>query len=340
MTLPPPPEPPRLGEFERIARYLRPLAAGCPGALGLTDDAALLRMPADCELVVTTDAMVSGIHFLPDDPPDDIAAKLLRTNLSDLAAMGAEPLGYTLVLALPRDLGEGWLARFADGLAADQKQYGIPLIGGDSVATRGPVTLAVTALGSVPLGQALTRRVGGAAIGQSIFVTGTIGDAALGLKIVLGELHADSGTAAPLIARLRRPEPRLALAPALRGLASAAIDVSDGLVADLGHICEVTGCAARIEAARVPLSASARAVLGGRPELLAALLTGGDDYELAFTAPPGRAAELAALAAGSGVAISEIGRLEAGPAGRVTVVDSAGTALALPGRGWTHFAGS
>ncbi|MEI7610890.1 MAG: thiamine-phosphate kinase, partial [Rhodospirillaceae bacterium] len=176
------PADPGSGEFGRIARYLAPLAAGCPGALDLKDDAALLRVPAGRELVVTTDAMVAGIHFLADDPPADIAAKLLRTNLSDLAAMGAEPFGYSLVLALPRDLAEDWLAAFAGGLAADQSQYGIPLIGGDSVATRGPATLAVSALGLVPAGEALTRRISGPAEAQALFVTGSIGDAALGLK--------------------------------------------------------------------------------------------------------------------------------------------------------------
>jgi len=325
-----------LGEFGRIARFLRPLAAGCPGALDLTDDAALLEVPAGRELVVTTDAMVEGVHFLPDDPPADIAAKLLRTNLSDLAAMGAEPLGYTLVLSLPRALDDGWVAAFAAGLAADQERFGVPLAGGDSVATRGPVTVAVTALGHLPRGTALTRRVRGPAAGQLVFATGTIGDAALGLKIALGELACDGGAA--LLARLRRPEPRLALGAALRGVATAAVDVSDGLVADLGHICEVTGCAARIEAARVPLSAPARALLAVRPELLAAVLTGGDDYELVFTAPPDRSAAIAALAAGHGVAVTDIGRLEPGPAGRVEVMDSAGRPLALGPGGWAHFA--
>ncbi len=334
-----PPEPP-LGEFGRIGRYLAPLAAGCPGALGLTDDAALLTVPAGYELVITTDAMVAGVHFLDTDPPADIAAKLLRTNLSDLAAMGAEPFGYSLVLSLPRDLDQGWLAAFAAGLGEDQRRYGIPLIGGDSVATRGPVTLAVSALGLVPAGQALFRRLRGPPAGQLLFVTGTIGDAALGLKFVLGDL--DDSLAAPedravLIARLRRPEPRLAVGQALRGLASAMLDVSDGLIADVGHICEVSGCAAVIDSARLPLSAPVRALLARRPDLLAAVLAGGDDYELAFSAPAARRAELEGLAARLGVAITEIGRLEDGPAGRVAVLDGAGRALAPGARGWSHF---
>ena len=334
-----PPEP-RLGEFDRIRRYLAPLAADCPGALGLTDDAALLKVPEGRELVVTTDAMVAGVHFLASDPPADIAAKLLRTNLSDLAAMGAEPFGYSLVLSLPREVDEAWLAAFADGLAADQRRYGIPLIGGDSVATRGPATLAVSALGLVPAGAALTRRLATPPEGQSLFVTGSIGDAALGLRFVLGDLDGSSASAddrAVLVARLRRPEPRLAVGRALRGLAVAAIDISDGLVADIGHICEVSGCAAIIDSGQLPLSAPARTLLRRRPDLMATVLTGGDDYELAFAAPAARRDALIALAGSLGVAITEIGHLEAGPAGRVVVLDGAGQAMTLGTAGWNHF---
>ncbi len=337
MTAPIPEGP--LGEFGRIAHFLRPLAAGCPGALDLTDDAALLEVPAGHELVVTTDAMVAGIHFLPDDPPDDIAAKLLRVNLSDLAAMGAAPLGYSLVLSLPRTLGCDWLARFADGLAADQRRYGIPLIGGDSVSTPGPITLSVTALGLVPRGQALTRRMHGPRH-QLVFVTGTIGDAAIGLKLVLGDLAptelADCDAAA-LVARLRRPEPRLALGAALRGIATAAIDISDGLVADLGHIALASGGTARLISARVPVSEPVRSLLARRPEIMASLVTGGDDYELAFTAPAEARPALAALAARTGVAITEIGTLEPGSAGRIDVLDGRGELLPLATRGWNHF---
>ncbi len=342
MTNPPPDAPvppPPPGEFGRIARFLRPLAAGCPGALGLTDDAALLEVPAGCELVVTTDAMVAGVHFLPDDPPADIAAKLLRVNLSDLAAMAATPLGYSLVLSLPRELDDGWLAAFTSGLEADQRRYGIPLIGGDSVSTRGPITVSVTALGVVPRGAALTRRVRGA-LPQPLFVTGTIGDAALGLKLVLGELSAadlSDADARALVARLRRPEPRLGLGAALRGIATAAIDISDGLVADLGHIAEVTGCAARIDTGRLPLSDPARALLARHPALLASVITGGDDYELAFTAPAEARSALAALAMDTGVAITEIGVLEPGPVGRVVALDPEGRVMTLASPGWNHF---
>ncbi|MEI8394373.1 MAG: thiamine-phosphate kinase [Rhodospirillaceae bacterium] len=325
------------GEFERIERYLRPLTAACPGALALTDDAAVLEVPADMQLVVTTDAMVAGVHFLPDDPPADIAAKLLRTNLSDLAAMGADPFGYSLVLSLPHELGDDWLAAFTDGLGADGTRFGIPLIGGDSVSTRGPVTLAISMLGLVPRGLALTRRAAEPVAEQAVFVTGTIGDAWLGLKSVLGELELTKESAITAIARLRRPEPRLTVGVALRGIAGAAIDVSDGLIADLGHICEVSGCAASLQANRVPLSPSARTVLTARPDLLPGLLTGGDDYELVFTATTRQRNEVAAIAARLGVPITEIGRLQPGPPGQVDVLDAAGHPLPLLQRGWNHF---
>lgn len=340
------PEPCALGEFGRIARYLRPLAAGCPGALNLTDDAAVLPVPPGYELVVTTDAMVAGIHFFPDDSPDDIAAKLLRVNLSDLAAMGAAPFAYTLVLALPPTLQEDWLAAFCAGLKSDQARYGIPLAGGDSVSTPGPITLSVTALGLVPCGRALTRRVRGPVdrvAEQRVFVTGTIGDAALGLALAEGRLGSppvSADAAAMLIARLRRPEPRLGLGLALRDMATAAIDISDGLIADLGHIAEVTGCSAIIEGARLPLSAAARSLLDWRPDLLASVVGGGDDYELVFTAPAGDRATVAALAAQHGVAITEIGRLTSAPTGQVEILDFDGQPLALTRRGWNHFTGA
>lgn len=339
-----------MGEFGRIDRYFKPLARGYAGALGLTDDAALIQVPGGHELVVTTDAMVAGVHFLADDPPADIAAKLLRVNLSDLAAMGAVALGYTLVTALPRDLDEAWLAAFAGGLGADQRRFGVHLIGGDSVSTAGPITLSVTAFGLVPSGRALTRRAPAAAPaaaggsddgGIPIFVTGTIGDAALGLLAVLGRLEEEGlepADRAALVDRLRRPEPRLPLAPGLRDLAVAAIDISDGLIADLGHIAEVSGRAATVQADRVPLSPAARRLVAARPDLLVSVLTGGDDYELLFAAPADRREALAALGRRHGVAITEIGRLDgAGPAGRVAVIDGQGQPLPLTRTGWTHF---
>ncbi|MDF2781719.1 MAG: thiL, partial [Geminicoccaceae bacterium] len=266
-----------LGEFAFIAERLRPLAAGSPGALDLADDAALLDPPAGSELVLTKDAMVAGVHFLPDDPPGDIARKLLRVNLSDLAAMGAAPLGYLLALIRPKATAEDWLAEFCRGLAEDQATFGIGLLGGDTVSTPGPLALSLTALGHVPRGAALRR--GGAKPGDDIWASGTLGDAALGLKVLQGELEAAPAVGAQLVERYRLPQPRLALGQTLRGLASAALDVSDGLLADLGHILETSAVGAEIHAAALPLSPAARALPGVRE----AALAGGDDYELLFT---------------------------------------------------------
>lgn len=327
---------PATGEFDRIRRYFRPLTDGFPGALGLTNDAALIDVPAGCELVVTTDGMVADVHFLPDDPPADIAAKLLRVNLSDLAAMAAEPVAYTLVTALPKSIGDDWLEAFARGLGEDQRRYGVGLAGGDSVSTSGPISLTVTAFGLVPKGQGLPRA--GGAPGDILYVTGTIGDAALGLQVAFGTLGMGEAEArAYLLSRLRRPEPRLGVGVGLRGIASAGLDVSDGLVADLGHIVEESGCAAELHADRVPLSTEARAILAQGGGSLSALLTGGDDYELLFSAPESKRHAVAALAARTGVPITEIGRLVEGRSGEVVVFDGAGAPMSLARRGWVHF---
>jgi thiamine-monophosphate kinase len=328
--VPRPPGADSAGEFGRIDRYLKPLAAGFPGALGLTDDAAVFGIPPDRELVITTDALVAGVHFLPDDPPADIAAKLLRVNLSDLAAMAAEPMAYSLVTSLPADIGDDWLAAFAAGLAEDQQRYGIHLMGGDSVSTSGPVTLSVTAFGLVPRGQALRRGTAGA--DDLVFVSGTIGDAALGLRVLQGKLNAPDPD--PLIDRYRRPQPRLSLVPTLRRFATAGLDVSDGLVADLAHLCEVSGFAATIHADRVPLSPATRTALATNSNLLATALTGGDDYEIVFTVKPEDREALLA----TGADVTEIGRLShAGIVGAVTVLDGAGAPMPLTSQGWTHF---
>src|SRR6516225_4998121 len=228
MARPDPAPPP--GEFELIARYFRPLAAGRAGALGLADDAALVDVPAGERLVVTADALVGGIHFLPDDPPDRIAHKMLRSNLSDLAAMGAKPLAYFMTCCFPRPLEESWLARFAAGLAEDQREFGIALMGGDTTATPGPLTLSVTAFGTVEAGRALRRST--ARAGDLVAVSGTIGDGALGLAVLKGRIPAAEGTE-HLVSRYRLPEPRLALGRSLSGLATSAMDISDGLAGDL-----------------------------------------------------------------------------------------------------------
>lgn len=318
------------GEFELIARYFAPLAAGFPGALGLMDDAALIDPAPGTRLVATADALVSGVHFLPEDPPDLVARKLLRVNLSDLAAMGAEPVAYLLTAVLDDGVDADWLEAFAAGLAADQAEFGIALAGGDVVRTPGPLVLTVTALGQVETGRELRR--GGARTGDVVLVSGTIGDGSLGLALLRGEIAApDEAVAAHLIERYRLPQPRLALGRRLAGRATAAIDVSDGLVADLGHICEASGLGAEIEAARIPLSAAARAVVEARPALMVGVLTGGDDYELLVAAPPAAAAELAPLAAELGLALTPIGHVIAGEGVRVLAADGAEIRLARAG---------
>lgn len=323
-------------EFELIRRHLAPLAAGAPGALGLADDAALLVPPEGAELVITADALVAGVHFLPDDPAGQVARKLLRVNLSDLAAMGARPLGYLFTAAWPAPLDEPWLVAFVAGLAEDQRQFGLSLLGGDTTRTPGRLTLSLTALGAIAPGRALRRST--ARAGDDVYVSGSIGDGALGLMACRGEgPRLSAAERAYLVDRYRLPQPRLALGQALaeEGLASAAIDVSDGLAADLGHILETSGLAAVVEAPALPLSAAARAALAAEPALLATLITGGDDYELAFTAAPGRAGDIAALADRLDLPLTRIGRLTEGRG--LTVLDASGAELSLATKGWTHF---
>ena len=318
----------RPGEFELIARYFRPLAAGKAGALGLTDDAALIEVPEGQRLVVTADLLTAGVHFLADDPADLIARKALRVNLSDLAAMAAKPLAYFLTCAFPETIEEAWIAGFAQGLARDQEEFDIALSGGDTTATRGPLTLSITALGSVEPGRELRRST--ARKGDLIAVSGTIGDAALGLARLQGRLTPLPGDDY-LVDRYRVPQPRISLAEHLAALKlpTAGLDVSDGLVADLGHICAASGLAAWVNAACVPLSPPARRASEREPRLLETLLTGGDDYELLFTLPADRKGELA------GLPVTIIGRMEEGEG--VSVVDPAGEAMALTRGGYQHF---
>ena len=311
-------------EFDLIARHFRPLAG--PGALELRDDAALLVAPPGRDLVLTVDAMVAGVHFLPDDPPDLVGRKLLRVNLSDLAAKGAEPFRYMLTVSTPRDTPDAWFAGFAAGLAADQAAFGIMLLGGDTTSTPGPVSLSLTAIGHIASGAAVHRS--GAQPGNGVWVTGTIGDGALGLAVATGRLVDPTGF---LLDRYRLPQPRLGLAMA--GVASAAMDVSDGLVQDLGHLCRASGLGATIEAAQVPLSEAASAA---GPGWLPTVLTGGDDYELLLAVPPQHEAALHAAARAAGIAVTRIGSFHTGEP-RVMVRDPGGEAVALDRGGWSHF---
>src|SRR3989454_5038972 len=258
------------GEERLIARYFAPLAQH-PGAFGLADDAAAIAPPAGCDLVLKTDGIVGGVHFFPDDPPEMVAKKALRVNLSDLAAKGATPLGFLLTLALPEEIGDAWLAPFARGLGADAQAFACPLLGGDTDRTGGPITISIAVLGAVPQGKMVRRA--GAKAGERVVVTGTIGDAALGLLLRrdisavqrwgLGPEQRNS-----LEARYLVPEPRTAIAEILRAHASAAMDVSDGLAGDLAKLCRASGVGAEIAAARVPLSEGARAALAREPALI------------------------------------------------------------------------
>lgn len=324
----------RPGEFALIAKLFAPLSKNAPGAFGLTDDAALIKPRAGHEQVITADALVEGVHFLRTDPPDTIARKALRVNLSDLAAKGAEPEGYLLTLALPDWPDMTWLENFARGLGEDQNEFGLALFGGDTTSTPGPLTIAITAFGWVPLGQMLRRS--GAKPGDLVFVSGTVGDGGGGLAVL-----KNNTTAIPpknsdcLINRYRLPSPRLALGKALRGIASAALDVSDGLIADLGHIADVSGAHIAVDASRIPLSDALKSLWGNGTEAAAGAATSGDDYEIAFTAPASARDRVLAAAQQAATAITEIGRVEAGHG--VALIDSAGHEVPLARQGFTHF---
>jgi thiamine-monophosphate kinase len=321
-----------LGEFGRIKRFFAPLAG--PGGLGLADDAALIDCAPGHRLVVTVDAIVEGVHYLADDPPDLVARKLLRVNLSDLAAMGARPLHYLLATALPTTLGDEWVARFAAGLAEDQLRFGVALLGGDSVATSGPAVLSLTAIGDVSEGAEIRRS--GARPGDRVWVSGTIGDAALGLAVLRGE-HKMLAAADRdfLAARFQVPEPRVELGQRLVGIAHAMADVSDGLLADLGHICEASKVAAAVEAELLPLSPAAEAIAAGALGMRAALAGAGDDYELLFAAAPEADQKIRRLAAETGVPITRIGRIEAGEG--IRLVDATGGIVTPQSIGYRHF---
>ena len=305
-------------EDDLIARYFKPLATA-PGALGLTDDAAILTPPSGCDLVLTTDGVIAGVHFMPNDPPGLIARKVLRMNLSDLAAKGAKPLGFLLTVALPGTIEETWVAAFAKGLGEDAEAYGCPLLGGDTDHTPGPLSATVAAFGTVPQGKMVRRST--AHVGDVVVVTGTIGDAALGLlkhkdSLLEKRWQLTDEQGDDLKIRYLLPEPRTALAEAVLHHAAAAMDVSDGLVGDLAKLCRASGVAAEIDVNRVPLSDAAQAALAADPTLIETILTGGDDYEIVLTLPPQRLDAFRAAAQQADVEIAEIGRVVAGEGAR------------------------
>lgn len=302
-------------EFQLIQRFFAPLAND-PGSLGLTDDAAVLRPTDGCELVLSKDMLAADVHFFTDDPPEAIAAKALRVNLSDLAAKGARARGYLLGLALPENWTTSWLERFCRGLSADQAAFDITLYGGDTIRSGNGLQISITAIGEAPVGETVRRSNGKA--GDLLFVTGTIGDAAAGLKLRLNPGFAagaglDQQDERHLLDRYLLPRPRTALANALIAHATAAMDISDGLIADTGHLALASGVDAYIELDEVPLSRSVQRIKASVPDVVRALLNGGDDYEILTAVSPDDAAAFTEAAVSCGCPVHQVGRLSPGP---------------------------
>lgn len=322
-------------EDRLIARFFAPLATH-PGALGLSDDAAFITPPPGCDLVLKTDAIIGGVHFFADDAARDVASKALRVNLSDLAAKGARPLGFLLSLALPKDIDDAWLSDFAQGLRGDAVLFACPLFGGDTDRTPGPITISIAMFGSVPEG-GMVRRAG-AKPGDRVFVSGTIGDAALGLRLRQGggaDWKLNTAQRQHLVARYLLPQPRNALAEAVRNHASASMDVSDGLAGDLAKLARVSGVAATVEVKRVPFSDAAQAVIAAEAAMLEPALTGGDDYEIVCTVSPPKVDGFRAAARAANVAVTDIGEIAAGEGARFVGTD--GQALAFQRASFSHF---
>ena len=321
-----------------IQRYLRPLAAGFPGAWGLEDDCASLRVPPGEELVLTTDAVAAGVHFLADDRPQDIAWKALAVNASDLAAKGARPIVYLMSLAFPSPPETDWLEKFADGLKAAQACFKMTLAGGDTDRRRGPVAITITAIGAVPEGRMVRRATAGP--GDMLFVSGTLGDAALGLKLrrtpeLAGRWGLKGREARLLVGRYLRPVPRLALRSAILDFASATIDISDGLAKDLDRLCRASGLKGLVRARDLPLSEAGRKVVTRMPKLFGDVVAGGDDYEILAAVAPAHAASFAMAAAAAGVDVTAIGALE--PGRGIAIEGHDGRPLRLARLGWDHF---
>ena len=321
------------GEFETIRRLFAPLAHP-EWARGLRDDVAVVPSKPGHDLVLTKDAVVEGVHFLPTDPLDTVARKLLRVNLSDLAAKGAEPFGYLLACHWSERCGWPERMTFVDGLRADQKVFGVALLGGDTVVTPGPASFSMTMLGWTPKGRTVGRA--GARVGDLVFVTGSIGDGWLGLQAAQGKLSLEPDRIAALIEQFRAPTPRVAFAGPIREFASAAIDVSDGLIADLGHLAEASGARIEIDLEVTPRSAAGQAWYDERVDEQAALeslVTGGDDYEIAFTARPGDEAALRREAERRHLRLTRIGRVTAGQG---IVARFGGEPVPIARPGFTH----
>lgn len=319
-------------EFELIQRYFNRKGQPQTGvALGIGDDAALLNPPSGKQLVIAIDTLVEGVHFPVDTSAFDIGWKALAVNLSDLAAMGAEPAWFTLALTLPES-SESWLTEFSAGLFDLANQYGVSLVGGDT--TRGPLTVTVQIAGYVPSGQALLRR--GAGSGDRIFVTGTLGDASAALQLLTGQLPETAQDYADLVQHLNKPQPRISEGCALRGIASCAIDVSDGLLADLQHLLDASDRGADIHLEKIPYSSGVRQLLSKYPDIRGSLLAGGDDYELCFCVPSDKLKQLEQVMATNIIQCTEIGFITESK--ELRCLNTAGQAIAIDARGYTHFA--
>jgi thiamine-monophosphate kinase len=324
-----------------IGEFWAPLAAGFPGAFGLRDDCAAITPEPGSDLVVTTDAVIAGVHFFPGEDAGAIAWKALAVNVSDLVAKGATPLAYVMSLALPQAPQRAWLAVFAEGLRRAQEAFGCSLIGGDTDRTPGPLSVSITAFGTVPTGRMVRRST--AKLGDAIYVSGTIGDAALGLALrrdpeLARRCGLDVAARAHLDARYRQPRPPIALRAALLAHANAAMDISDGLVKDFDRLCRASGSGGEIDATAVPLSLAARTVVAAGGATLADLITGGEDYEVLAAIAPQHVEKFEQAAAAAGPPVARIGFIADGARG-VRVRDGSGRAMAFTKTGWDHFGG-
>jgi thiamine-monophosphate kinase len=323
---------------EAIIRLLAPLARGAPGAFGLQDDCALITLAPGTELVLKTDPVAEGVHFLAADAPEDIAWKALAVNVSDLAAKAARPLGYLMALSFPQSPTVAWLTRFAAGLQVAQTSFGCHLLGGDTDRRPGPLTISISILGEVAAGRMVRRATARPA--EALFVSGSLGDAALGLALrkdpaLAGRWRLSPAEAEHLQNRYLRPQPRLALGPALREHASAAMDVSDGLAKDLARMCKASGCAARVRFADVPLSPAAAKALAADPALAERIVAGGDDYEVLAAVSVAEAGAFQTMAGQAGIGVTRIGTTLAGSG--IVIEGRDGQPLALDRPGWDHF---
>ena len=325
-----------LDEFDRIKKYFKPLASAERGSLDLLDDAAVLPIGSASELVISTDALVEGIHYVGDEDASLIAQKSLRTNLSDMAAMGAAPWAYTLSLILDplkKCSADQWLDSFVAGLQIDQNKYDVRLIGGDSVVGAGPTVISITIIGKLNNKGPLVRS--GALQNDDVYVSGTIGDSAAGLQVIKGSLDfLDLSDQIYLKNRYYLPQPRVALGLALVGLASAAMDVSDGLIQDMGHLCSASGLAAVINWPNVPLSPPVITLLESKSISISAIINGGDDYELLFTAPSILRPDIEELSKKTEVPLTRIGYMTEGA--DVLLMDKENQLISLAGAGFKH----